>query len=86
MDTADEGREGPAGKWHRIPNRQGQFLKVCLFCGWVAGGCGKGDDDDGDSHTLLFSVAKALSKPADYGKITGPKTIVRIEGLGAEVQ
>lgn len=30
--------------------------------------------------------AKALSKKADYGKITGPKTIVRIEGLGAEIQ
>ncbi len=30
--------------------------------------------------------AKALSKKADYGKITGPKTIVRIEGVGAEIQ
>jgi len=30
--------------------------------------------------------AKALSKPADYGKINGPKTIIRIEGLGAEIQ
>lgn len=30
--------------------------------------------------------AKALSKKADYGKITGPKTTVRIEGLGAEIQ
>jgi len=30
--------------------------------------------------------AKALSKPADYGKINGPKIILRIEGVGAEVQ
>ena len=30
--------------------------------------------------------AKALSKKADYSKVTGPKTIVRIEGLGAEIQ
>jgi hypothetical protein len=30
--------------------------------------------------------AKATKKPADYSKVTGPKTIVRIEGLGAEIQ
>lgn len=30
--------------------------------------------------------AKALSKKADYSKVTGPKTLVRIEGLGAEIQ
>lgn len=35
---------------------------------------------------LCDKEAKALSKPADYGKITGPKVIVRIEGLGAEIQ
>lgn len=30
--------------------------------------------------------AKALSKKVDYSKVLGPKTIVRIEGLGAEIQ
>ena len=30
--------------------------------------------------------AAALKTKADYGKITGPKTIVRIEGVGAEIQ
>jgi hypothetical protein len=29
--------------------------------------------------------AKALNKKADYSKVVGPKTIVRIEGLGAEI-
>lgn len=30
--------------------------------------------------------AKALNKQADYSKVAGPKTIIRIEGLGAEIQ
>lgn len=30
--------------------------------------------------------AKALNKKADYSKVAGPKTIIRLEGLGAEIQ
>jgi hypothetical protein len=30
--------------------------------------------------------AKAHGKPVDYSKVTGPKTIIRLEGLGAEIK
>jgi hypothetical protein len=30
--------------------------------------------------------AKALAKKADYSAVAGPKTIIRIEGLGAEIK
>jgi hypothetical protein len=30
--------------------------------------------------------AKAHGKPVDYSSVKGPKTIVRLEGLGAEIQ
>ena len=30
--------------------------------------------------------AKAHGKPVDYSSVTGPKTIVRLEGLGAEIK
>lgn len=31
-------------------------------------------------------AAKAAKKPVDYSGIQGPRTIIRLEGLGAEVQ
>ena len=34
---------------------------------------------------MCDNEAKALNKKADYSKVTGPKTVVRLEGLGAEI-
>jgi len=35
---------------------------------------------------MCENEAKALGKPVDYGKITGPKTYLQLDGLGAEIK
>lgn len=35
---------------------------------------------------MCENEAKALGKQADFGKITGPKTYLQLDGLGAEIK